>query len=209
MALPDFKAPLLIEIGLAKEITQKANGEIPDRPTGDKRRDLAAALLLVGAEHVMSILHLFEVGAISSGNALMRPALESLYKAVWIATVAEVSQVEKAWSGKNVYGTFQKVIKDIETEHSASGIGQLFAKVEPYRSTLNGMTHSGAEQFFLRLRSTNMREPSLEFSALVNTVRTLPAGLVLALGAFIPQERMDMLQAFIVEKHPWAADSEL
>jgi hypothetical protein len=203
MSLPDFKIPLLIEIGLARETTQKASSEMPDTSTGDKRRDLAAAFMHIGAEHVMSILHLFEMGAISSGYALLRPALETIYKSVWVATVAEAEQVEKAWQGKDVYGSFQKVISDIEKEHSNSGVGELFAKVDAYRPMLNGLTHSGAEQTLRRLKSKNMRNPEFEFNRLLSDIRTLPAALILGLAPLIAQERLDMLQAFLIEKHAW------
>jgi len=105
------------------------------------------------------------------------------------------------------YGSFQKVISDLQKEHSYSGIGALFAKVEPYRRMLNELTHSGAEQLLRRLHSPNMRIPEFEFNAILRDVRTLPAAVVLSAAPLISQEKLDSLQAFMREKHPWIVNS--
>ncbi len=45
----------------------------------------------------------------------MLPALEARYKTVWVATVAEAADVEKALTGRDVYGTFKQRIVAIDT----------------------------------------------------------------------------------------------
>ena len=87
---------------------------LPIRPTENIRQDLAIVLLYIAIEHIASIRTLFEQKALASGYALMRPAVESAYKSIWIATVADEEQVRRAHVGRDVYGDFKAVIKDIE-----------------------------------------------------------------------------------------------
>lgn len=203
MSVPDFKQPLLFEIQIAREIIGQTHAMIPFSPTGDKRRDLAHVLVHIAVEHSMSICALFEVGAMSSGYALMRSALETVYKAVWIATVAKDSDVVRAWKGNDAYGDFKRIIAQIEKQHAATGLDKLFAKIKPHMRALHENTHSGAQQTRRRLAVDDMRFPEYDFGVLIRDIRTLVGAVMLAASPIITPEQRNALQTSLREKHSW------
>src|SRR5260370_29825317 len=131
MSLPDFREPLIFEIELARQINVAAYATLPCTNGRGKRADLTSALAHIALEHVAAILSLFADGAIASGYALMRPALETTYKCVWIASVADDAKVARACIGRDVYGDLKSISSDIEAGFEQTGSAATLGSTGP------------------------------------------------------------------------------
>lgn len=203
MSFPDFRVPVAIEIDISRQICQRVRASVPFTQSGNQRADLSFVLIHIAIDHVESILALFEAGAISSGYALMRSALEAVYKSLWVATAAEEEEVTKAWAGRDVYGDFKKVIAAVEREHAATGWDAIVAKIKPHMRSLNENTHSGAQQTLRRLRSDDMRTPEFGLMEIINDIRTLSGALMIASSPYAAPEVIQAHHEFLREKHSW------
>ncbi len=205
MSLPDFREPLLAEIDLARQINLAAYAMLPCTNGGDKRANLSSALAHIALEHMGSILLLFANGALASGYALMRPALEATYKCVWIASVANDTKVAQACVGRDVYGGLKAIISDIEKEFEGTSWATVFGKIRPHIRALHERTHSGREQTLRRLKAQNMRTPEFDFSEVIRDIRTMTGAAILVVIPVASQEDAQKLIALAVANYPWLA----
>jgi hypothetical protein len=204
MSLPNFREPLLIEIELARQINVAVYEMLPCANGGDERADLSSALAHIALEHIGSILSLFANGAFASGYALMRPALETTYRCVWIAQVADDAKVAKAFMGRDVYGDLKDVIGDIETRFAGNGWAPTFSRIRPHIRALHERTHSGREQTLRRLRAQDMSMPEYDFAELVRDIRTLAAAAILVVIPIADQEDVGKLNALMIANYSCA-----
>jgi hypothetical protein len=207
MSLPDFREPFLAEIELARQINVAAYAMLPCTNGGDKRADLSTALAHIALEHIGAIFSLFANGALASGYALMRPALETTYKCIWIASVADDTKVAHAYMGRDVYGDLKKVISKIETEFEGTVWATTFGKIRPHLRALHERTHSGREQTLRRLRAQDMRTPEYDFGELIRDIRTLAGASILVAITVASQEDVGRLNALMVANYSWLAGS--
>src|SRR5260370_26210575 len=179
MSLPDFREPLIFEIELARQINVAAYATLPCTNGRGKRADLTSALAHIALEHVAAIVSLFAEGAIASGYALMRPALETTYRCVWIASVADDAKVARACMGRDVFGDLKNIISDIEAEFDEIGWAATFGSIRPHLRALHERTHSGGQQTLRRLKAQDMRTPEYDFGEIIRDIRTLEAATIL------------------------------
>ena len=207
MSLPDFKEPLLIEIQLALQMNATVDAMLPCTNSGDQRTDLTAALARIALEHIQAILLLFANGMFASGYALMRPSLESAYKCIWIASVAEDTKVSRAYKGHDVYGDLKKVISDLEAKFEGTSWATMFAKIRPHIRALHERTHSGAEQTLRRLKAEDMRTPDFEFGEVIRDIRTLAAAAILVAAPRATPEDVAKLNGLMLANYSWLSGS--
>ena len=204
MTLPDFKGPLHLEITFAEQLTAAASRMLPDKTGRGERLDLAAALAHVGIEHIIAFLALFRASAFASGYALMRPATESIYRSVWIATVADDTKVSRAYRGRDAFGTLKSVITDIEREYAdTGGWSTVFGRMRPHLRSLHERTHSGAEQTLRRLRDGDLRSPPYDFGELLRDVRTAGALAMLGTVPLVDDVHAGKLNELMLTNYSW------
>jgi hypothetical protein len=205
MNFPDFSKPLLVEIELARQINVAVYAMLPFTNGGDERAHLATALAHIAVEHVNSILWLFANGSLASGYALMRPALETTYKCVWIASVADDTDVARACIGRDVYGDLKRVICDIEAKFKGTDWAKTFGNIKPHIRALHERTHSGGEQTMRRLKAPDMRTPEYDVGELVRDIRTLAGAAILVAIPVATPEGVGRLNALMVANYSWLA----
>jgi hypothetical protein len=203
MSLTDFREPLIIEINLARQINLAAYTMLPCTNGRSERADLAAALAHIALEHIAAILSLFELGAIASGYALMRPALETTYKSVWIASVADDAKVIRAYTGRDVFGELKNIISDIEAEFEGTGWAATFGSIRPHIRALHERTHSGAEQTLRRLKAQDMRTSEYDFGEVIRDIRTLAGAAILVAVPVATPSDVEKLNALMLANYSW------
>jgi hypothetical protein len=161
----------------------------------------------IALEHVGAILSLFENGAIASGYALMRPALETIYKSVWIGSVANDTKVARAYMGRDVYGDLKDVINDIETKFEGTDWAITFGKIRPFIRALHERTHSGGEQTLRRVNAQNLRTPEYAFGEIIRDIRTLAGASILVAIPIATQEDVGKLNALMVANYSWLQEA--
>jgi hypothetical protein len=203
MSLTDFREPLITEINLARQINVAAYAMLPYTNGRSERADLAAALAHIAVEQIAAILSLFEIDAIASGYALMRPALETTYKCVWIASVADDAKVTRAYTGRDVYGDLKNIISDIQAEFEETGWAATFGSIRSHIRTLHERTHSGAEQTIRRLRAQDMRTPKYDFGEVIRDIRTLAGAAILVAVPMATPSDVEKLNALMLANYSW------
>jgi len=207
VSLPDFREPLIVEIELARQINVAAYAMLPSANGGGERLDLASALAHIALEHANAILSLFANGAIASGYALMRPALEATYKSVWIGFVADDLEVTRAYKGRDIYGDLKSVITDIEAKFTGTDWARTFGNIKPHIRALHERTHSGGEQTLRRVKCRNLRAPDYDVGELIRDVRTLAGASILVAIPIAPPEGVGKLNDLMVANYSWLAES--
>jgi hypothetical protein len=205
--LPDFREPLILEINLARQINVAAYAMLPHTSGRGRREDLATALAHIALEHVSAIFSLFEIGAIASGYALMRPALETAYKSIWIGSVANDTKVARAYIGRDVYGDLKDIINDIETKFEGTHWAVTFGKIRPFIRALHERTHSGGEQTVRRVNAQNMGTPEYAFGEIIRDIRTLAGAAILVAIPIATEENLGKLNTLMVANYSWLAGS--
>jgi len=207
VSLPDGREPLILEINLAREINVAAYAMLPYTSGRGERADLASSLAHIALEHVGTILLLFANGAIASGYALMRPALETTYKSIWIASVANDTKVARAYMGRDAYGDLKDIINDIEAEFEGTSWAVTFGKIRPHIRALHERTHSGGEQTLRRVKAQNMRTPEYDLGELVRDIRTLAGASILVAIPTATPEDVGKLNTLMIANYSWLAGS--
>jgi hypothetical protein len=131
----------------------------------------------------------------------MRPALETTYKCVWIASVADDAEVARACMGRDVYGDLKDVIGDIEAKFKGTGWATTFGNIRPHIRALHERTHSGGEQTLRRLKAQGMRTPEYDFGELIRDIRTLAGAAILVAIPVSTPENVGKLNALMVANY--------
>jgi hypothetical protein len=135
----------------------------------------------------------------------MRPAIETTYRCIWIAEVADENQVARAYIGRDVYGDLKNVISDIETRFQGSAWAATFSRIRPHIRALHERTHSGREQTLRRLKAQDMRTPEYDLGELMRDIRTLAGAAILVAIAVASSEDVGKLNALMVANYSWLA----
>ncbi len=201
-----FQRTFLLEINIARQLVSAADAVLGSDNGGSERAKLSIALAHIAHEHIEVIFHLFENGWFSSGYALMRPAIETTYKCIWITTVADDVKVSGACKGRDVYGDLKTVIKEIETAFDPIGWGGIFAKVRPSLRLLHERTHSGGDQILRRMTADDtraMRMPEYDGNQLISDIRTLAGMALLATFPTAKPEDIEQLNALLLSNYSY------
>lgn len=127
------------------EIWGNIHGE---HPSTNKIR-LLFLFLSVALEHQDSILLLLSAGNnTGSAFALMRPLIETSYRALWIYACASDEAVTAIETGKEPYPSF-KAMADMVDE--GCGLEGVVSRMKDAWKMLCGYAHTGLEQFGRRL----------------------------------------------------------
>jgi hypothetical protein len=201
--LPDFTIPLVFEIELAREMVAAVNVMLPFVNSGGERVDLSAVLAHIAVQHTVAILALFQGGSLSSGYALMRPALEATYRSIWIRLVAGDREVSKAYRGRDCFPDLKKIIQDLEAEVDGTEWSAIFGKIKAHVRVLHEQVHSGGEQTVRRLKADDMRSPEYEVNRLINDVRTLAGAAMLVAIPLLTTENVETLNALMQKNYSY------
>jgi hypothetical protein len=157
--------PKPISAELRREIDRAAENNtfilrtVPDKFIGNSdEKILIAGMFSLVLEHHGAILHLFCTGQFDgSALALVRPLIDSAYRAHWIYSCASKGNLAKIREGVDVYPGLINMATEIEKRVSADGF---FLRVEPYIKALHGYTHGGLEQLGRRFDAGGDVRPS-------------------------------------------------
>jgi hypothetical protein len=167
---------------LQKEIDRAAENNtfivrtIPDKFIGNSdEKILIASMFSLVLEHHGAILHLFGTGQFDgSALALVRPLIDSAYRAHWIYSCASEENIAKIRKGEDVYPGLINMATEIEKRVSADGF---FLGVGPYIKALHGYTHGGLEQLGRRFDADGDVRPSYSDDEKSEAIRATTAHL--------------------------------
>jgi hypothetical protein len=167
---------------LQREIERAAENQafiartLPDKFIGDSdERILIASLFSLVLEHHGAILYLFGAGQFDgSALALVRPLIDSAYRAHWIYSCASEDNLAKILNGEDVSPGLINMATEIEKRVSADGF---FLGVGPYIKALHGYTHGGLEQLGRRFDADGDVRPSYSDGEKSEAIRATTAHL--------------------------------
>ena len=149
---------------------------IPDKFIGNSdEKILIASMLSLVLEHHGAIIHLFGTGQFDgSALALVRPLIDSAYRAHWVYSCASKDNLVKIREGQDVYPGLINMATEIEKKVGAGGF---FLGVEPYIKALHGYTHGGLEQLGRRFDADGDVRPSYRDGEKSEAIRATTAHL--------------------------------
>jgi hypothetical protein len=132
-----------------------------ERLPTDKRVQLASACHHVAIEHHAAIVLLAVQGIYGSTTALVRPAIESCFRGLWLDLVASAEQLDAVGRDeRDAFPGFNRLVREIETASSrATGKdkpGLEDALKGAWWGRLCSYTHSGYQQIGARLTASGL-----------------------------------------------------
>ena len=107
------------------------------------REKIVAGFLNLSLEHFCSILQLIEMKMHSSAFTLLRPLLDTVYRAIWFNLVSSQEDLEKFSKGNYEPKKTWQLAKDIDIEEKSDSFHKVCEKNLKF---LNDMTHGGIHQ---------------------------------------------------------------
>jgi hypothetical protein len=147
------------EIERAEEMDRFIQKTVPDGFAGDTDvKLLVAGIFSLVMEHHGAILYLLRAGQFDgSAFALVRPLIDSAYRAHWIYACAKPDIVARIKNGEDVFPGLINMAAEIEKKIDTDGF---FPSIAPYITTLHGYTHGGLEQLGRRFDAAGNVAPN-------------------------------------------------
>ncbi len=152
-------AAVQAEIQRAERMHAFIQKTIPDRFIGDTDvMLLVASMFSLVMEHHGAILYLLRTGQYDgSAFALVRPLIDSAYRAHWVYACAKPDIVVRIKNGEDVFPGLINMATEIEKRVDTDGF---FPSIAPYIKVLHGCTHGGLEQLGRRFDAGGNVAPS-------------------------------------------------
>ena len=151
-------AAVQAEIQRAEQMHAFIQKTIPDRFIGDTDVMLLVASMFLVMEHHGAILYLLRTGQYDgSAFALVRPLIDSAYRAHWVYACAKPDIVVRIKNGEDVFPGLINMATEIR---SRVDYGWFFPSIAPYIKALHGYTHGGLEQLSRRFDAGGNVAPS-------------------------------------------------
>ena len=139
----------------------------------DSRNTIYEPLFNNSFQHCVAVLALIKEDLHSSSEALLRPAVETYLRAMWVKYCANDTVLNKLQDNKGEFPGLSKLLEKVETEVPAyQGTDFLTKQINPLVNSMHDFTHGGiqsvAKQYFGDSLS-NKREPK-DVQAKINLV---------------------------------------
>jgi hypothetical protein len=169
------------------------------------KRQLIMGYLDIVLEHQNSIIVLIEHKLFGSALALVRPAFETFYKALWVSAKATDGQVARIYKDKDPFPHMNKIAKQIDEVYTGE---KTFTKVSTENwKALNNFTHSGMLQVSRRFNiDKNTVEPTYDdvekIAALDMTSSCLSLFAIQLFKGFSDDDRAEKVQSLFLDLYP-------
>jgi len=135
---------------------------------GFRPESLASALLYVALKHCEAIRSLVAEQNLASAFALMRPLMETTYRAMWIHRCASSEQVRKCMETDQWHSAW-KLVTEVET---TNGYPPLLSKVwSDSREIMHSYTHGGTQTAFRHFAEDGFISPTASEQEIFEVVR--------------------------------------
>lgn len=129
---------------------------------------MASALLYIALKHCEAITSLVTVQNFASAYALMRPLMETTYRAMWIHRCASQEQLDKCIKSDKWQSAWQ-LVTEVE---ATNGYPRLLSKVwSESRDTLHSYTHGGTQTAFRHIAEDGSIFPTISEQEKFEVVR--------------------------------------
>lgn len=148
------------------EIVWKLSEKCPVKAS--ERNRFASALLYIALKHCEAIQSLVAAQNYASSLALMRPLMETTYRAIWIHRCASQEELEKCLESDQWKSAWE-LVKQVE---ATNDYPPLLSKVwSDSRTLLHSYTHGGTQTAFRHIAEDGFISPVLSDQEIFEVVR--------------------------------------
>jgi uncharacterized protein DUF6988 len=164
------------------EIRSRLRELLPcDEYPSDTKTTMLFAYVDIALEHHEAIFLLIKSKLFGSAFALVRPLLETMFRALWINEVANQSQIEKASRDELKFPCISQMLEEIDKSYSSNILFRSF-KGSSWKAMCS-YAHSGALQIARRFTNGEVK-PSYSDAEILEVLRVTSTAVMLLTGTF-------------------------
>ena len=137
-----------LSLNISKKVEKTITGY---KFNDDLNKIIAMSLFELSRQHFNSILVLLDKNFNHSAGALLRPIIETHYRAQWIMFIADETQVKNISNGSIQFPKITKIAKSLDKQFNTKS----FSK-EGFKH-LHDLTHGGIEQILRFIDNTSIQ----------------------------------------------------